>query len=103
MLADRLYATFFAFLTDNPAFVTLAGRPPPPGKEEHRAAMRSALADLLTSMSPPKPRREAERMAVLILHLMKVAVAVSSEPDLPNREAVLGDLRTMLYRLLAAD
>ena len=51
----------------------------------------------------PSAASPAERLAVLILHLMRVAVAVSDETDLPDREAVLGDLRTMLHRLLVAD
>ena len=101
-VVDRLYDAFFAFLRDNPAFVTLAGLPPDPGKNERRAAMRSALADLLTGMTPPKSRPEAERLAVLVLHLMRVAVAISSEPDLPDRNAIMGDLRAMLRRLLGA-
>ncbi len=102
-LVDRLYDTFFAFLSDNPAFVTLANLPPDPGKTERRAAMRSSIADLLTAMEPPKPRAEAERLAVLILHLMRVAVTVSGETDLPDREAVMSDLRTMLGRLVGGD
>jgi hypothetical protein len=41
-------------------------------------------------------------MAVIILHLMRVAVAVSGEADLPIRDAVLRDLRGMLARQLVA-
>lgn len=102
-LADRLFGAFFAFLTANPAFVTLADLPPDPGKTARRAAMRSSVADLLTAINPPKPRHEAERLAILILHLMRVAVSVSSEPDLPDRDAVLADLQTVLHRLIGAD
>jgi AcrR family transcriptional regulator len=99
-LADKLYSTFFAFLTANPAFVTLADLPPDPGKTARRTAMRSSVADLLTAMNPPKPRHEAERLAILILHLMRVAVSVSGEPDLPDRDAVLADLRALMHRLI---
>jgi len=102
-LADRLFKAFFAFLTANPAFVTLADLPPDPGKSARRAAMRSSVANLLTAMSPRKPQHEAERLAILILQLMRVAVSVSSEPDLPDRDAVLADLRTVLHRLIGAD
>ncbi len=102
-LADTLYERFFAFLSANPAFITLADRPPDPGKSARRSAMRSALADLIVGMAPPKPRREAEGLAVVILQLMKMAVAVSGEADLPNRDVVMDDLRMMLRRLLAAD
>lgn len=101
-LADRLYDAFFAFLEANPAFVTLADRPPDPGKSERRAAMRGCLAGLFTAMDPPREQREAEGLAVVVLHLMRVAVAVNSEADVPNRQAVMGDLRAMVHRLLAA-
>ena len=100
-LADRLFDGFFAFLRANPAFVVLADRLGDAGKKRRRAAMRSHIADLLTGAEPPLSRREAEVLAVVVLHFMKTAVAVSRETDLPDRQAVLDELRTMLRRRLA--
>jgi AcrR family transcriptional regulator len=100
-LADRLFDGFFAFLRANPAFVALADRQGDKGKQRRRAAMRNRIADLLAGAKPAVPRREAEALAVVVLHLMKAAVAVSAEADLPHRGAVLDELRAMLRRRLA--
>lgn len=101
-IADRLFDAFLAFLRANPAFIALADRKGGPDKQRRRVAMRSRIADLLTRTEPPLPRRQAEILAVVVLHMMKTAVAVSGETDLPDRDAVLDEMRAMLRRRLAA-
>ncbi|WP_404288818.1 TetR/AcrR family transcriptional regulator [Microvirga sp. RSM25] len=99
-LLDCLFQDLSAFLIAHPSFVTLADRPAADKaqKTERRNRMRSQIATLLSRTNPPLPRERADVMAVIILHLMRVSVAVSGETDLPIRDAVLRDLRAMLVR-----
>jgi AcrR family transcriptional regulator len=103
-LLDRLFQDLSAFLTAHPSFVVLADRPAADKtqKTERRNRMRGHIAALLSRTRAPLPPERAEVMAVIILHLMRVAVAVSGEADLPIRDAVLRDLRGMLARQLVA-
>jgi len=99
-LLDSLFQDLSAFLLAHPSFVLLADRPAADKKQktERRNRMRSQIATLLSQTSPPLPRERADIMAVIVLHLMRVAAAVSGEMDLPIRDAVLRDLRAMLIR-----
>jgi len=99
-LLDRLFEDLSAFLAAHPSFIVLADRPAADKaqKAERRNRMRSQIAMLLSRTNPPLPRERADVMAVIILHLMRVATAVSGETDLPIRDAVLRDLRAMLMR-----
>jgi AcrR family transcriptional regulator len=101
-LSDRLFQKLTKFLVAHPAFVALADRRSidPKRKKELRARLRGQIITLLTEAKPPLPRERAQVMAVVILHLLRVAVSVSGETDLPNRNAVLAELRAMLRRHL---
>lgn len=99
-LLDRLFQDLSAFLVAHPSFVLLADRPAADKKQKtaRRNRMRHQIATLLTQTDPPLPRERADVMAVIVLHLMRVATAISGETDLPIRDAVLRDLRSMLIR-----
>lgn len=99
-LLDGLFHDLSAFLLAHPAFVLLVDRPAADKaqKTDRRNRMRGQIATLLSQTNPPLPRERSEVMAVIVLHLMRVAAAVSGETDLPVRDAVLQDLRSMLMR-----
>ncbi|MBZ6077524.1 TetR/AcrR family transcriptional regulator [Microvirga puerhi] len=99
-LVDRLFRDLSAFLEAHPAFAVLSDRPAADKakKAERRQRMRGQIAALLVAMDPPLSRERAERMAVIVLHLMRISVAISGEAELAIREDVLSDLRRMLIR-----
>lgn len=99
-LVDRLFQDLSAFLLAHPSFVVLSDRPAADKaqKNERRQRMRAHIAALLAAMDPPLPRERAERMAVIVLHVMRVSVAISGEADLAMRGKILRDLRAMLVR-----
>lgn len=99
-LLESLFQELSAFLAAHPSFVLLADRPAADKaqKTERRNRMRNQIATLLSQTNPPLTRTRADVMAVIVLHVMRVAAAVSGETDLPVRDAVLRDLRAMLVR-----
>ena len=103
-LADVLFRDLSGFLTAHPAFVTLADRRDidKKRKKKTRARLRGQIAALLAQADPPIAPARAEALAVIVLHLLRSAVAIAGEDDLPNRTAVLDELRGMLRQHLAA-
>src|SRR5262249_53738327 len=103
-LADLLFRDLSGFLTTHPAFVTLADRRDidKKRKKRTRARLRGQIAALLGQADPPIAPARAETLAVIILHLLRSAVAIAGEDDLANRAAVLDELRAMIRRHLAA-
>jgi AcrR family transcriptional regulator len=102
-LAEALLDRLAAFLAAHPAFVVLADRRGDSARKTAvRAKLRGQIVSLLAAAAPPVPRARAAIMAVIVLHLLKAAVTISGESDLPNRDAVLAELRAMLRRHLAA-
>jgi AcrR family transcriptional regulator len=103
-LADALFRDLSGFLTTHPAFVTLADRRDidKKRKKRTRARLRGQIAALLEQADPPVAPARAEALAVIILHLLRSAVAIAGEDDLANRAAVLDELRAMIRRHLAA-
>jgi AcrR family transcriptional regulator len=103
-LADALFRDLSGFLTTHPAFVTLADRRDidKKRKKRTRACLRGQIAALLGQADPPVAPARAEALAVIILHLLRSAVAIAGEDDLANRAAVLDELRAMIRRHLAA-
>jgi len=97
-VADRLFADLKSFITDHPAFVVLLDRRDPDhaAKEARRAKLRGQIARLLQQTTPPLAPARAEAMAVIILHVMKAAMTITSENDLVNGPAALDELRAML-------
>jgi AcrR family transcriptional regulator len=102
-LADVLFRDLSGFLTAHPAFVTLADRRDidKKRKKKTRARLRGQIAALLAQADPPIAPARAEALAVIVLHLLRSAVAIAGEDDLPNRTAVLDELRGMLRQHLA--
>jgi AcrR family transcriptional regulator len=102
-LADVLFRDLSGFLTTHPAFVTLADRRDidKKRKKKTRARLRGQIAALLAQADPPIAPARAEALAVIVLHLLRSAVAIAGEDDLPNRTAVLDELRGMLRQHLA--
>jgi AcrR family transcriptional regulator len=103
-LADALFRDLSAFLVTHPAFVTLADRRDidKKRKKKTRARLRGQITALLTQADPPVPLQRAEALAVIILHLLRAAVAIQGEDDLKNRSAVLDELRAMMRSHLAS-
>jgi len=103
-VGDRLFADLKRFLDDHPAFVVLLDRRDPDhaAKEVRRAKLRGQVARLLQQTRPPLAPARAEAMAVIILHVMKAAMTITSENDLVNGPAVLDELRAMLKGHLEA-
>jgi len=97
-VADRLFAGMARFIADHPAFVVLIDRRDPDhaAKEIRRALLRGQVAALLQQTKPPLSPARAEAMAVIILHVMKAAMTITSENDLTNGSAALDELRAML-------
>lgn len=103
-VADRLFADLKSFLDDHPAFVVLLDRRDPDhaAKEVRRARLRGQITHLLQQTRPPLAPARAEAMAVIILHVMKAAMTITSENDLVNGPAALDELRAMLKGHLEA-
>jgi len=101
-LADVLFRDLSGFLTTHPAFVVLADRRDidKKRKKKTRARLRGQIAALLAQAAPPIAPARAEALAVIVLHLLRSAVAIAGEDDLPNRNAVLDELRGMLRQHL---
>ncbi|MDI1344502.1 MAG: TetR/AcrR family transcriptional regulator [Pseudolabrys sp.] len=103
-LADALFDDLSGFLNSHPAFIALAGRRniDAKRKKQMRRLLRGQIAALLAQADPPVPAKRADILAVIVLHLIQTAVTIAGEVDLPNRAAVLDDLRLMLRRHMAA-
>jgi AcrR family transcriptional regulator len=103
-VADRLFADLKSFLDGHPAFVVLLDRRDPDhaAKEVRRAKLRGQIAELLQRTRPALVPARAEAMAVIILHVMKAAMTITSENDLVNGPAALDELRAMLKGHLEA-
>ncbi len=97
-LADDLFEHLSGFLVRHPAFVALAERRgiDPERKRATRARLRGQVAALLAQASPPLAPERPAIMAIVILQLMKAAVALGGSDDGPTRDAVLAEFRRML-------
>lgn len=97
-MVDLLFTGLANFLAAHPAFGTLADRKAvdPAVKAESRRRMRAQIAAILGEAAPRLSRARAEAMAVVVLHFIRVIVALEAEAGLANRRAVLEELRAML-------
>lgn len=104
VIADAMFHDLSAFLTGHPAFIALADwrGVDPKRKKLTRRRLRAQIAGILERADPPISPRRAGSLAVVVLHLLRMAVAIASEPDLPDRALVLDESRLMLRRHLAA-
>jgi AcrR family transcriptional regulator len=101
-LGARLFETLIDFRAEHPAFAALVegGGPPPAFAAEVRTRLRQHVARILRQKAPDRPPASLEPVAVVVLQVMKAAVALNAEPALPFREAVLDELRAMLQLYL---
>lgn len=101
-LLDRLYPALIQFRSDNPAFIILAEARSGPALAamQIRARMRTYVQAILRQQAPVRDEAELELLAVLVLQIMKTAAGLYAEPDLPQREQVLAELRAMLQDCL---
>ncbi len=85
-MIDRLFQRLTGFLNENPVFVVLADRRSidPKRKKLMRARLRGQIVALFAQARPPLPPARAQIMAVLVLYLLRVAVAISGEAICPT-------------------
>jgi AcrR family transcriptional regulator len=102
-LAERLFAGLTGFLADHPEFIALADRRDmdKARKQASRTAMQAQFAALLHQAVPPLPAGRVEILAVVILQLMKAAIAVRAAEDPAMAESVTAELRAMLRMYLS--
>lgn len=101
-VAEAILTQLGDFLLEHPEFAVLSERRSVNAEKkiQVRHLMREKITHLLQLSSSAIPKENAETFAVIILHLMKVLVAIYQEPDLANRDSVLQSLRAMLRQSL---
>ena len=102
MVADTILAQLGEFLLAHPEFAVLSERRSVNSEKKIkvRHLMREKISHVLQLASPPVAQDRADTFAVIILHLMKVLVAIHQESELVNRDSVMQSLRTMLKQSL---
>lgn len=97
-LADRLVRTLVEFRAGHPAFARLIDVPgAPDGKvPEVGLAVRAHLLAILRAKAPGLAPEALAPVAVVVQQVMKAAVSLQAEPDLPARDAALDELAAML-------
>jgi len=101
-LADRLVRTLIEFRAGHPAFGPLldvrgASSDKP---AEVGLAVRACLLDILRAKAPGLAPEVLSPVALAVQQVMKAAVSLNAEPDLPARDAALDELAFMLRRYL---
>lgn len=104
VIADALFKELSSFLTAHPAFAALADwrGVDPKRKKQNRRRLRAQIAGILERADPPISARRAGPLAVVVLHLLRTAVAIAAETELADRDAALEEVRLMLRRHLGA-
>ncbi len=104
-LATELIRLLVAFRRRHPAFVvlaeTVASEPALRGLAI-RQRLRGELQELLGQHAPDLPPSELRGAAVVVLQLMKAAVALNAEPGLAGRRVALEQLQQALRLYLRA-
>ena len=97
-LPERVFPALVQFRADYPAFGVLleSQRGPVLQASGIRQRMRGYVAEILRPHVQSLSATELEATAVLVLQIMKTAVALNGEADLPQRERVLAQLGDML-------
>lgn len=103
-LGRRLLPLLIRFRADHPAFAALVEAPGAQARRggEVRARLRREILAILRRQAPHLPDERLEPMAVVVLQIMKAAVALNAETGLPVRGAALEELSLMLCRHLEA-
>lgn len=97
-LANEILVTLGDFITSHPEFAVLAERrgSSDPKKKQVRELMREKIQTVISAGTPKLAMPLATDMAVIILHLMKVQMALYQEDHLDNREQIVQHLTQML-------
>lgn len=100
-IADALFAEIGSFLAKNPVYSILLDLP---GHERWRrpvrARRRQQIAALFAEARPALAPEKAERLAVIVPQLMRIALTLDARDKL--RDGILEELRLMLRHHLTA-
>jgi len=100
-LGRRLFPVLIRFRADHPAFVALIETPGAPQRGGPvRARLRQQILAILRRQAPHLSDARLEPIAVVVLQVMKAAVALTAEIGLPVRDAALDALSSMLRQYL---
>jgi AcrR family transcriptional regulator len=101
-LADRLVRTLVEFRAGHPAFGPLIEVQRAPGGKpaEVGLAVRAYLVAILRAKAPSLTPEVLAPVAIAVQQVMKAAVSLNAEPDLPARDAALDELAAMLRHYL---
>ncbi|GGP23722.1 TetR/AcrR family transcriptional regulator [Silvimonas iriomotensis] len=96
--AQNLFSALIQFRAAHPAFAVLVeARGAPPVKAMGvRQKMREHVLNILRLKAPERSDEALMPVAVVVLQIMKAAVALNSEEDLPTRRPALDEMRDML-------
>jgi AcrR family transcriptional regulator len=94
-LAERLCAFLVAFRKRHPAFVMLVESVLTPAADGMaiRRRIRAELQALLARRAPHRSSDEMYAAAVVVQQIMKAAIAIQAEPNMPGRPAALAQLQ----------
>jgi AcrR family transcriptional regulator len=100
-IGDAIFDRLGAFIAEYPEFPALAGRRdiPKERKAQSRAALSARIAALLGRASP-SVAGEVGLLASIVLELLRIVVAVASDPDAGGDQQLVGELRMMLRKRL---
>lgn len=104
-LGTQLIRLLVAFRRRHPAYAVLAesiASLPALRSMAIRQQLRDGLQDLLSRHAPQLPASDLRAAAVVVLQLMKAAVALNAEPGLAGRQAALEQLQQALQLYLQA-
>ena len=100
-IADALFDELSLFLAAHPAYAALIDLPTDGAwKPSVRARRRVQIATLFAQAEPPLPHDQPERLAVIVPHLIRIAILLGTEPA-ELRAPVQSELRAMLHHHLA--
>ena len=95
-IADALFDELAMFLAAHPAYAALTDLPGEGGwRQTVRARRRVQIGALFAQARPPLPPGQAERLALVVPHLMRMTLQLRAE-GAPMGEAVLQEMRAML-------
>jgi AcrR family transcriptional regulator len=100
-IGDAIFDRLGAFIAEYPEFPALAGRRdiPKERKAQSRAVLSARIAALLGRASP-SVAGEVGLLASIVLELLRIVVAVASDPDAGRDAQLVGELRMMLRKRL---
>ncbi len=100
-IGEAIFDRLGAFIEEFPEFPVLAGRRdvPKDRKARSRAELKEHIAALLRRARPPVTD-EVGLLSAIILELLRIAVTTANDPDAPEDQRLVKELRLMLRRRL---